>query len=219
MTELPESSALPQSGDVARCEACRGAGHVNRVVHTEGRTVVEVDRCTACQAIEEIASVVATAVSRKNTSWSAEEGQILRQLHAEGASDPEIAALVKRTSHAVSNRKLILKIAGRHPPKVWTAAELARFLEMREANYSFDAIGKEIGRSAKAVECKHAQLRAELMHTQAQALKADEALRLAERLARADSAPHHRLSLSQVLFGDPPPGRSALDQRRQGAAK
>lgn len=148
--------------------------------------------------------------------WSEEQDQLLKRLHTEGESNTEIARRLGRTERAIHTRKWVIGIAcGRHP-QVWGKDEKTRLWQMREAGVSFEAIADALQRSVKSVESKHTQVRLAHLNRGTRGRPTDVDYRMAERNARPEYSVGYAPTLSQTLFGDPPPGRSALDQRRAG---
>jgi hypothetical protein len=99
----------------------------------------------------------------------------------------------------------------------WTKAQDAELLCRGDAGESFDKVGHDLGRSRDACKQRYNVLKRPIVVTAAvRPSRAAESLRLteAERL-RVQSLVHD--SLTAWFCGDPLPGRSALDQKAQGA--
>lgn len=111
------------------------------------------------------------------------------------------------------------------PPPDWTAAEDARLVELLEAKRPWGEIAAAIGRSIGACTARRYALRSARRRNRANrdrapgiawpARKEAEATALAMRAA-ALTAPR---SLTAEIFGDPLPGRSALDRRADAAGR
>lgn len=85
----------------------------------------------------------------------------------------------------------------------WSDEDLQKLIEMRSEGFSYNEIARELGRTFNAVAGKCSNMR-RLMP------KADVAPRQVVTSSRSQTRSE---KLTSVLFGDPPPGRSALDQR------
>lgn len=107
----------------------------------------------------------------------------------------------------------------------WTDAQLATLIEMARGGVSMVTIGAELGRSRDAVSSKFQEYcrgldpasRKEMwahrdQHLQLPVYSVAGPAQLADRAAR--EAAGHR-SITAAVFGDPLPGRSALDMRTQ----
>lgn len=85
----------------------------------------------------------------------------------------------------------------------WSEEDLQKLVEMRQAGFSFSEIAKEIDRTTNAVAGKCSNMR-RLMP------KADPLPKQVISGARSQTRGER---FTSFLLGDPPPGRSALDQR------
>ncbi|WP_439399016.1 hypothetical protein ACRQ5Q_16795 [Bradyrhizobium sp. PMVTL-01] len=86
--------------------------------------------------------------------------------------------------------------------KVWTEEEWATLQRMRADGVSWSAIDQALGRQPKSSRSKWENERAK------ERIRADKAA------AASKPPPAEHQSLTAAFFGDPLPGRSALDRRR-----
>lgn len=94
----------------------------------------------------------------------------------------------------------------------WTVAEKAELERRRDSGAAFEAIARDLGRPLPTVKAKYFDLKRYKRETvQSQPQR--------EAEARAEAARASLLvptSLTALVFGDPLPGRSALDKRHGG---
>ncbi len=83
--------------------------------------------------------------------------------------------------------------------KVWTEAEVAILIEMKRRGHSISEIAGELGRGENSVANRASSLRSTIVDG-------------AGIVFRAPTTFVHT-NLTAKIMGDPPPGRSALDQR------
>lgn len=98
----------------------------------------------------------------------------------------------------------------------WTDEEFVRAMELKRRKWTNSQIGAELGRSGPAVAIKVSMYEQKKIREAASwildigSIKVSEEQR-AEREARREAS--YRRSPTAVIFGDPPPGYSALDRR------
>lgn len=161
--------------------------------------------------------------------WNDEEVALLLQLRMDDVSHAAIAKVLGRTEHSchlklahidrVAQRRAELIAAGIEPkrqPNGWSEEECADLIRMRELErMGYEAIGAKLNRGAKLCALKYRTLRP-LPDNQRKKSKKSEPThwvpqaQIIDRDARKVLA--HR-SLTSAFFGDPLPGRSALDRR------
>ncbi len=96
----------------------------------------------------------------------------------------------------------------------WIPAEDARLIHMRDVDHaSIQNISRELKRTRDACKCRYTLLH---KRTEPDPIRARIDL-IADRDARYRAG--MRQSAAAALMGDPLPGRSALDQRRQSEAR
>lgn len=108
------------------------------------------------------------------------------------------------------------------PKRLWSADDLATMIRMREVERSrWSDIEKALDRGAGSVHAKYQSLRRDKLPSAHQndaggrpSISADQE---SERLARKQAA--MRRDLTGEVFGDPPPGFSALDHRQSGVER
>lgn len=97
------------------------------------------------------------------TKWTAEESEILIRLWATGAATAAIAAELGRSPSAVSSaasaRGLPPRLRTSAPKILWTEAEDARALALRDEGWSYARIGAELGRGECAVSDRISRIR------------------------------------------------------------
>lgn len=95
---------------------------------------------------------------------------------------------------------------------IWSAEMWQRAVELHDEGMSYDDIAGELGLTTKQVSIKFTN---EHYEHKAASERSKIAPRLAERDARLAAA--DRRSQTAQFFGDPPPGYSALDKKRNEA--
>lgn len=85
----------------------------------------------------------------------------------------------------------------------WSDEDLQKLIEMRSEGFSYNEIARELGRTFNAVAGKCSNMRRLMPKTDAAPRQVITSSRTQTRSEK----------LTSVFFGDPPPGRSALDQR------
>jgi hypothetical protein len=88
--------------------------------------------------------------------------------------------------------------------KVWTEEEIAILIDMKRRGHSIPEIASELGRGENSVANRASSLRSTIVDG------AGIVFRPPQAFVHAD--------LTAKIMGDPPPGRSALDQRAQAGA-
>lgn len=107
-------------------------------------------------------------------------------------------------------------VRGPQPRRMWTREELGRLVELRdEHGMGWKEIAQALNRTIGQCNSKYNYGHQEAARTSYDAGSnhkcSDE--QLAERERRAQA--RDQRDITQTFFGDPPPGYSALDQRRQ----
>lgn len=167
-------------------------------------------------------------------SWTPERKRML--IHArevEGLTWPRIGMKLNISAEACGKKYRELRpdqptARGANGRRRWTDNEIETLLRMRDQeNQSWRAIGQALDRTAGACEVFHSNYKAgqrwrrKTVKAPAEARLQIEPLhnitvpdhRFAERDARSAAA--DRRTITQQLFGDPPPGYSALDMKRR----
>lgn len=85
----------------------------------------------------------------------------------------------------------------------WSVEEIQRLIDLRREGRTYADIGEALGRSKHSIVCKAANIRPMIVE---QSQKPRQAIPAARPMSRSEA-------FTSRLFGDPPPGRSALDQR------
>lgn len=93
----------------------------------------------------------------------------------------------------------------------WTKAEEAQMVAFSKGGYTYRMAAEELGRSVGAVQGKAAAMDLSFRH-EPRARKSQQ--EIAERLHVPRPPIPQYASLTAMAFGDPPIGRSALDQKR-----
>lgn len=174
---------------------------------------------------------------RVEVSWTPERKRML--IHArevEGLTWPRIGMKLNISAEACGKKYRELRpdqpsARGRNGGRRWTEEEIETLLRMRdEENKSWAVIAEALNRTDKACEIFYSNYKAQQRYLEkagkapAEARLQIEPLhnmtvprdRFAERDARAEAA--ERRTLTQVIFGDPPPGFSHLDRVRSVAS-
>jgi hypothetical protein len=99
--------------------------------------------------------------------------------------------------------------------ELWTDAENTKLLAAGDKGEQWGEIGLRLNRTGTACKVQYNTLkrreRGEAKHVSVQRIRRLEATALAKEIR--ETRPQHR-SITAEFFGDPLPGRSALDQRR-----
>jgi hypothetical protein len=158
--------------------------------------------------------------------WTTSQKQLLEKLRAEGVDWPAVAI---RCGHTVGSCRTTLsnmqdrhlvRAAGDPKPKImrkpWTEAEVVRLIHAYEIDgLRFREIDAELKRPKGSSCVKYESLR----RPAARSFISKEAKVVIDQAAfDAREARKHaemQRSITQNFFGDPPPGYSALDRRKQ----
>lgn len=92
----------------------------------------------------------------KNTPWSPQEDNTLRQAVENGATYADLQGMFRRTSGAIRRRILHLGLSKpvRATIRPWSESDLDKLSHLRAAGWSLDRIARELGRSPEAVRGK-----------------------------------------------------------------
>lgn len=92
----------------------------------------------------------------KNTPWSPQEDDALRQAVENGATYADLQRTLRRTSGAIRRRihDIGLPKPARAAIQPWSEADLEKLKRLRAAGWSGDRIAREMGRSPEAVRGK-----------------------------------------------------------------
>ncbi len=155
------------------------------------------------------------------TYWSTERVAVLTAAIAAGKSNDVIAKEMGLTTRIIRNRRGnmargdwrraqragegVAPLSPRSPP--WVEADVAELMRLRDVmDLGFASIGKRLKRSDAACCTKYHLERRRAVREGANVV-----------IAAAASQPDYR-DLTAAFFGDPRPGRSALDLKRQSTA-
>lgn len=85
----------------------------------------------------------------------------------------------------------------------WSDEDIRKLIELRREGRTYANIGEVLGRSMHSIVCKAANIRKMIVE---QPQKPHQVIAVARPMSRSEA-------FTSRFFGDPPPGRSALDQR------
>lgn len=131
-----------------------------------------------------------------------------------GLSCAEIGRRVGINRSTVRTLLIPRGVSFRKSETFWTDQELAAAARMTEQGCSFSEIGKALGRSAEAVRNK---MNDSGLHESEQPKVHIVDLRPSQEVLAARERKYEleaKRTLGAILMGDPPPGFSALDQKR-----
>lgn len=155
-------------------------------------------------------------------SWTQDDDDLLIALNQQISPRLSRAAIGARfdiTGQAAANRydKLmqlrLLPSRSSGNLRRWTAAENAELLRRCDAGEPFETLAGDLGRSADACKQRYNILKRPV--TVIAVGRADPAVTAAEAARLRRDPPVHQ-SITAWFCGDPLPGRSALDQMREG---
>lgn len=137
---------------------------------------------------------------------SRSEGACRQHCHALGLKSPDSVTEVRRRARVASARA-----QGHH---VWTYSEQILLVELREdEGWEWDKIAAHMGIDVSACVAKYGNLRYRINSDRQRYQQAPNAAVIDRE--RRDAA-RDRQSITGSVFGDPPPGYSALDRKRAG---
>jgi hypothetical protein len=165
-------------------------------------------------------------MSRAGLRWTSDELEQLQALRAKGLDFPTIGAELGRDPKSCEVQLCKLRrrlgIAKVQPPP-WNDAEDAKLVKAREVDHkSWKEVAEITGRTVLACIARMDHLRAlrGIVKRHKHSSKGMVLPVKVDPLAIASSAAYamakNRRDLTASVFGDPPPGYSALDRKRQG---
>lgn len=153
--------------------------------------------------------------------WSVEQDAELMRQRADGVDYADIGKHFDCTKGAIASRVRLIKklealkaegVPAKRRPRAYTAEDIATLLRMREVECKqFDEIGRVLKRSPQNCCDKYRSLRPNLYRKRKRVLRAKQVTAISIVVPMV-VAPAHA-SITSAFFGDPLPGRSALDQR------
>ena len=155
---------------------------------------------------------------RTRRAWSKERRDLLLEMVDNGKTDAELALHFGVSPAAVG--KIRRELRGPKPPDSppWSEEESAELMRRWNAGEHAEAIAAALNRTVWAVRCKFYGMRGPVVRREppsylnrinfrpAKPDPADQALALARQLRHE--------TITAAIFGDPLPGRSALDEKR-----
>ena len=148
----------------------------------------------------------------RQRSWSRDEvATLLRLRDVESRTFTAIGLVVGRSGRCCSFKYRKLRPHAVNPMRPWSSDDLAALQRLREVDgLTWSAIGRLLGRNLSSCHGRYHCMRRLVVEPKRERVPAPAAV-FAERAAR--QALQHR-DFTSEFFGDPLPGRSALDQRR-----
>lgn len=155
--------------------------------------------------------------------WTDAQRATLERMHAEGKAMPEIAIACGHTAGSCQTTLSRLKrdrALGAALPqrRFWNAAEIAEMIRLREVEHMlWEDIDRKLGRALGCCCGKYDSLR----RAKAQVSPRGGGGRIDSTEAERDRDARKQLehpTLTAAHFGDPLPGRSALDRKRSAQA-
>ncbi len=137
----------------------------------------------------------------KSVRWNTQEDAKLRRLVAKGLTANQIALELDRTPRAIFNRRSLLGLGlavGVLPDRNWSEEHTAILLDGIREYLPYSAIGRKVGRSAKAVSNYVCQLRRKNPHL---IERDDSAQRSAPEPTQSDDPAHVAACLAGGGFG------------------
>lgn len=157
-----------------------------------------------------------TPIPRTHRIWSKDECDSLLAMIDSGMTDAACAPYFGVTKVAIGQKRR--KLRGPKPPESppWTQEECAELLRRWKAGEHAHSISAAMNRTVWAVRCKYYDIGSD----QARLERLDQTNRV-YRPVKPDPAEHAMAAARQLqhktvtasIFGDPLPGRSALDKR------
>jgi hypothetical protein len=161
-----------------------------------------------------------------NLFWTEEEVATLQRMRGQGAKPKQIAEAIGRSVISVWRKLKQMRVAAervqattaaglkaRRPLRLWTAEDIDVLHRMRAAGHLFTDIDRALDRGIGASATKYGELHPSgAIKPIAGYDRTGVSHDLLRQRDRRMALQHH--DLTAAIFGDPLPGRSALDQRR-----
>ena len=121
---------------------------------------------TTCFLPQEQFDVIKSQYANFNEPWRPDEIEELKAMSSDGVSIKDMASQLQRTPNSI---KMKLKALGLYvppaPSKTWSEDDEKRLITMYNDGIPFESIGKELGRTEKAVVSRLVHLRMNLFQT------------------------------------------------------